>query len=553
MEDQHESLPLLSRTPSPTAGLEDPSGDFTTTAFRKNVFSDHVDNKQVADYDVDVDVDVDADANGIAAENIVPKIARAPPPYVSSLPSEERRRAERELVRKIDMRLIPPIVAMYILNYIDRNAIASARLGGLEEDLNLQGSEYETAISVLFIGYISMQVPSNLLMNKLGRPSLYLPIAMMIWGAVSASTALVHDYSGLVTVRFILGFVESPYFPGVLFLLSSFYTRKELAFRTAMLFSGSLISGSIAGLFAAAVMEMDGVAGLRAWRWLFMIEGISTVLVAFACIFILPDMPKTTKWLTPEQRELAAWRLDEDIGQVDWTGNKDQSFLSGFILAVKDIKVWTLVIILFCMVFSSSVANFFPTVVQTLGYGRVESLLLTVPPYLLGIITCCLNAWHSDRTGEKYLHITLPLLVSVASFALAAVTTSTIPRYISMMLMIPGCYTGYVVALGWISSTIPRPSAKRAAALALINAISNASSIVSSYLYPSSASPRYSVAFIVCSCSSLLAVLTAFVLRKMLVRLNKELDKDEIMRDTAVSGREGVSEETAQRGFRFLI
>lgn len=545
MEDQHESLPLLSRTPSPTAGLEDPSGDFTTTAFRKDVFSDHVDNKQVADYD--------ADANGIAAENIVPKIARAPPPYVSSLSSEERRRAERELVRKIDMRLIPPIVVMYILNYIDRNAIASARLGGLEEDLNLQGSEYETAISVLFIGYISMQVPSNLLMNKLGRPSLYLPIAMMIWGAVSASTALVHDYSGLVTVRFILGFVESPYFPGVLFLLSSFYTRKELAFRTAMLFSGSLISGSIAGLFAAAVMEMDGVAGLRAWRWLFMIEGISTVLVAFACIFILPDMPKTTKWLTPEQRELAAWRLDEDIGQVDWTGNKDQSFLSGFILAVKDIKVWTLVILLFCMVFSSSVANFFPTVVQTLGYGRVESLLLTVPPYLLGIITCCLNAWHSDRTGEKYLHITLPLLVSVASFALAAATTSTIPRYISMMLMIPGCYTGYVVALGWISSTIPRPSAKRAAALALINAISNASSIVSSYLYPSSASPRYSVAFIVCSCSSLLAVLTAFVLRKMLVRLNKELDKDEIMRDTAVSGREGVSEETAQRGFRFLI
>lgn len=495
----------------------------------------------------------DVDAGQVEIEEVRPKLARAPPPYVSSLSPEERRRVEQALVRRIDMRLIPPIVVMYILNYIDRNAIASARLGGLEEDLNLQGSEYETAISVLFVGYISMQVPSNLLMNKLGRPSLYLPIAMMIWGAVSASTALVHNYGGLVTVRLILGFVESPYFPGVLFLLSSFYTRKELAFRTAMLYSGSLISGSVAGLLAAAVMKMDGIAGLRAWQWLFMIEGISTVLVAFACIFILPDMPKTTKWLTSEQRELAAWRLDEDIGQSDWTGSKDQGFFHGLILAVKDVKVWILVILLTCMVVSSSVANFFPTVVQTLGYGRIESLLLTVPPYLLGIITCCLNAWHSDRTGEKYLHITFPLIVSVASFILAAATTNTIPKYISMMLMIPGCYTGYVVALGWISSTIPRPPAKRAAALALINAISNASSIVSSYLYPTSASPRYAVAFTVCSCSSLLAIFTAWGLKTILARLNRKLDEGRIARDVAGICRESIPKEAAERGFRFQI
>lgn len=545
MEDQCESLPLLSRTPSPPASLEIPSRTSTTTASQIGVFPGHVDSKTVATYDVDIDQ--------TEVEEFRPKLVRAPPPYVSSLSPEERRRAEQALVRRIDMRLIPPIVVMYILNYIDRNAIASARLGGLEEDLNLQGSEYETAISVLFVGYISMQVPSNLLMNKLGRPSLYLPIAMMIWGAVSASTALVHNYSGLVTVRFILGFVESPYFPGVLFLLSSFYTRKELALRTAMLYSGSLISGSVAGLLAAAVMKMDGIAGLRAWRWLFIIEGISTLLVAFACIFILPDMPKTTKWLTSEQRELAAWRLDEDIGQSDWTGSKDQGFFHGLILAVKDVKVWILVILLTCMVVSSSVANFFPTVVQTLGYGRIESLLLTVPPYLLGIITCCLNAWHSDRTGEKYLHVTLPLVVSVASFILAAATISTVPRYISMMLMIPGCYTGYVVALGWISSTIPRPPAKRAAALALINAISNASSIASSYLYPTSASPRYSAAFTVCSCSSLLAVFTAWVLKTVLTRLNKRLDEVEIVRNVAEIGREDVPKEAAQRGFRFQM
>jgi MFS family permease len=243
-----------------------------------------------------------------------------------------------------------------------------------------------------------------------------------------------------------------------------------------LLYSGSLISGAFAGLIAAGITGgLDGSLGLRAWRWLFIILGAITVVVAFCCIFILPDMPKTTKWLTPEQRELASWRLEEDIGQDDWTGSRDQTFFSGFTLAIKDIKVWIMMLLLFCIVFAGSVTNFFPSVVQTLGYNRVNSLLLTAPPYVLGVITCGINAWHSDRTGEKYLHVVLPLIVGVVSFIIAATTTATAPRYVAMMLMIPGVYTGYVVALGWISSTIPRPPAKRAAALALINAVSNTS------------------------------------------------------------------------------
>jgi hypothetical protein len=148
-------------------------------------------------------------------------------------------------------------------------------------------------------------------------------------------------------------------------------------------------------------------------------------------------------------------------------------------------------VMIFCIVSSGSVTNFFPTVVQTLKFGPIETLLLTAPPYVLAVITAFANAWHADRTGERYFHITLPLYVSVAAYILAACTTSVGPRYLSMMLMVPGVYTGYVVALGWISNILPRPPAKRAAALAFINAVSNASSIYASYMYPSSAGPRY--------------------------------------------------------------
>lgn len=226
-------------------------------------------------------------------------------------------------------------------------------------------------------------------------------------------------------------------------------------------------------------------------RWLFIIEGAITIVIAFSSMFILPDFPRTTPWLSEHEKQLAAWRLEEDIGEDDWVDSDQQSFLHGAKLAFTDIKTWILMLLILCIVSSASVTNFFPTVVETLNYSRIVTLCLTAPPYCLAVICAFANAWHSDRSGERYFHITLPLYVSVAAFVIAASTTSVAPRYLSMMLMVPSLYTGFVVALGWISNTLPRPAAKRAAALAGINCVSNASSIYASYMYPDSQAPRF--------------------------------------------------------------
>jgi hypothetical protein len=206
-------------------------------------------------------------------------------------------------------------------------------------------------------------------------------------------------------------------------------------------------------------------------------------------------------------------------------------------------------VLLFCIVASGSVTNFFPTVVATLGYSNVNSLLLTAPPYVLCVITSFTNAWHADRTGERYWHIILPLIVNMIANIIAATTTSLAPRYLSMMLMVPGVYTGYVVALAWISNTLPRPPAKRAAGLAFINAVSNTSSIYASYMYPNSAGPRYIVAMSVNCCTSFIAICAATVLRFMLVRLNKKLDRG-IHVKGAINALPG---EAAEHGFRFKV
>ena len=277
------------------------------------------------------------------------KTRREPPELIRKMSPEERQHQEKLLTRKIDLRLLPMLVLMYIMNYLDRNNIAAARLAGLQDPkskggLNLTSTQYLTALSILFVGYLLMQIPSNLFLNKIGRPRIYLPSVMIVWGVISAATAGAQSYGGLIAIRFFLGFVEAAYFPGCLFFLSSWYTRKELGFRTAVLYSGSLLSGAFSGLISAGITSgLDGSKGLRAWRWLFIIEGVITIFLAFCAYFFLPNFPRTTGWLTETERQLAIWRLDEDIGEDDWTGSQDQTFLHGFKLACLDIKMWILV------------------------------------------------------------------------------------------------------------------------------------------------------------------------------------------------------------------
>ncbi|TQV94990.1 MFS transporter [Cordyceps javanica] len=500
----------------------------------------------------DATLDVDQVEDAAAGQHEPGRIhGVAMPPILAGMSGEERERLERHLRRKIDFRLLPMVICMYILNYIDRNNIAAARLAGLEEDLKLDagGTQFSTAVSILFIGYILMQVPSNLLLNKMGKPGIYLPVCMAIWGTISAATAAVQSFGGLLACRFFLGFVEAAYFPGCLYYLSCWYTRKELGVRTTYLYAGSLLSGAFSGLISAGITgNLDGDRGLRAWRWLFLIEGVVTVAVAVAAAFVLPNFPRTTSWLSEQEVAVAVWRLEHDIGQDDWVSSEQQTFFQGFKAALKDPKMWVLLIILFGNVSAASITNFFPTVVATLKYSKVKTLLLTAPPYVLGVLTTLLNAWHADRTGERFWHVSLPLCLAMATFIVAASTTNTAARYVSIMLMIPGLYSGYTTALAWISNTLPRPPAKRAAALGFINAVSNAPAIYTSYLYPSKAAPQYEAAFVHNCLMAAMSIAAAGVLRMMLARLNRKLDRGE--RDGGVNAAPG---EAVEHGFRFLL
>lgn len=280
---------------------------------------------------------------------------------------------------------------------------------------------------------------------------------------------------------------------------------------------------------------------MESWRWLFIIEGSITIGVAIVAIFILPDYPATTRWLSPRERAVALYRLEADTGMSDHT--RKSGLLRNLVLALKDPNLYLLSLAMVCKTTAAAVTQFIPTVVATFGMSKVATLLLTAPPYIFAMIVSLLVSRLSDRIPERCGHVCVPLLFALVGFIIAAATTQTAPRYLSIFLMLGGIYGSYNVALAWISSTFARPKEKRAAAYAIINGLANLAQVWSPYLYPQSDGPRYIKAFSVNSGMLLLCILFSVALRFSLQRANRRMDERAAQLSRAGVAEEGEDEE----------
>jgi MFS family permease len=320
---------------------------------------------------------------------------------------------------------------------------------------------------------------------------------MMLWAVVSALTALSKDFKGLLLTRFFLGVTEAPYYPGAVYLLSMFYTRKEVATRIAILYTGNILATAFAGLIAAGIFHgLGDVGGISGWRWLFILQGIVTFVIAIFGFFLLPDFPHNTWWLTQEERDLATNRM-----ALDTVGNKgDTSVWAGFRQAAADPMVWTFAAMahMVCTgtttpkssplplihhsntyqhLAANGFKNFFPTVVQTLGFSKLMTLVLTCPPYLIaGAITIAVS-WSSGKFNERTWHITISKCVAVVGFLLACAPIGVAGRYVAMVIFTIGTYGVNSLILGWCGSTCGQTPEKKAVAIGIVTTVMNASFI----------------------------------------------------------------------------
>lgn len=233
------------------------------------------------------------------------------------------------------------------------------------------------------------------------RPSIFMASFMALWAIASTLTGISRNFSDLLVTRFFLGLLESPFYPGALYMLSLFYTKTELATRISILFSANVCGTAFSGLIAIGVFKLEGKAGLQGWRWLFIIQGLVTFVVAIVAAFILPDEPLQTRWLTKEERQLAHSRVHRQVVQVKdnagpWAGLRD---------AVTDYKVWLFVLMDHLNMASVNYKNFFPTVVGTLGFSRNVTLALTCPPYLIAAFFTIGISWSSGKSQYSVSNI----------------------------------------------------------------------------------------------------------------------------------------------------
>ncbi|KAG1898617.1 MFS general substrate transporter [Suillus fuscotomentosus] len=438
-----------------------------------------------------------------------------------------RSTVEKRLLRKLDLR-VAFLVLVYIMNIMDRTNVVAARLRGFEEDLDMTGNQFNTLIGILNVGYLVTQAPSNMILHRMKRPSLYLSSCMMVWAAITMYMSAVQTYRAALILRFFIGFVEATFFPGAIFILSRWYKRNELGLRTVFLFCGNSISNALSALIASGIVaSLDGVLGFTAWRWLFFVEGALTFTIAVFAIWILPDFPSTPSvWLLPDEQILAKQRMEEEVvARIEYDGKPEENF-SGLTEALMDWRVWWLGVTLHLILSSMSFTTFFPTLSATMGYSATTSLFLCAPPWILGTATSFVVARHSDVTGDRFWHIAGPLLVGIAGFIIAISTMNTAVRYLSLFFMAQSP-VAYAVSLTWVLNTFSQSQSKRAAAVALVSTMASTGLVSSSYFWPSSWGPSYVNSYLICILAGIVSIAMCWVFKEHLSRCNEVAEAEE--------------------------
>ncbi|KAH7012548.1 major facilitator superfamily domain-containing protein [Microdochium trichocladiopsis] len=422
---------------------------------------------------------------------------------------------------------------------------------------------YQTAISIFSASYIFMQLPSTILMSKL-QPHIFLPSCIVTWAIISGCTGATTNAAGLLVVRFCLGIVEAPFFPGSIYFLSCWYTKKELGVRMALLVSGLLLSNAFAGLISAGLLSgMNGVGGLAAWRWLFIIEGHATVVLGVVCFFVLPDYPGTTSWLSETEKVVAQARLVADAGTEDEgvLSEDTTTIWQGLSWAVQDYRTWLFACLQVATTASISFSNFFPTVLQQLGIkSSTTVLLLTAPPYLFTFTWAVSFAFDADKRQKRSPHAIISGLVAMAGTVctVALPAEQRWPKYALTFVICAGRFGIYSKTYTWLSSTIVQPRIKRACAIGVANTCANTAALFSSYFWIDKFQPQFKQSWACVLGFQCLGMACILGLRYTLKRKNRQFDELD-QRNLGVAGIEAEGrvlsadeKRAVNTGFRFI-
>jgi ACS family tartrate transporter-like MFS transporter len=322
----------------------------------------------------------------------------------------EENALERRVVSKVSWRLLPYLFLLYVIAYLDRINVGVAGLQ-ITRDLPISDQALGLGMGLFFIGYFLFEVPSNLILARVGaRP--WIARIMIVWGIVSVSMMFIRGHRGFFALRFLLGAAEAGFFPGILFYLTRWFREKDRARAVALFMTAGTITGVFGSPLSGSLLELDGVAHLKGWQWLFLLEGIPAILLGISVLFLLPENPQAAKWLSESEREWLKSELESERSREEL--GVQRTVLDTLI----DRRVILLTSFYFFMACGSYGFEFWlPSIVKSLsGASNFRVTLLTAVPYIVGTVALVAVAHHSDRTGERRLHVAVCAFLASLGF-----------------------------------------------------------------------------------------------------------------------------------------
>ncbi|KAF8639490.1 hypothetical protein AX17_001395 [Amanita inopinata Kibby_2008] len=382
-----------------------------------------------------------------------------------------------KVLRKVDIHLLPFISLLYLLSFLDRCNVGNARVAGMGVDTHLTGLKYNIISAVFFVPYALSEVPSNILL-KLVRPSRWIPSIMVGWGLVMTLMSLCTTFKSLLVARIFLGLTEGGFFPGVVFYLSLWYRRRDAALRIAIFFSAASVAGAFSGLLAYGIEYMEGVSGLHGWQWIFCLEGLTTMIVAFASYFFMHDYPGTATFLTDRERRIMIQMLKADTQGL--ATHYDIKFVWQ---ALSDYKVYVqAAIYVGILVPTYAIALFLPTIVRSLGYSAANAQLLMIPPFAAGCVATIAAGLCSDRVNLRGPFIVGGCFVSIVGYIILITQTVPSVAYGGAVISVVGLYPTIPTGLAWVGS-LAGGDVRKGVTLAIVIGLGNLGGVCSSFIY----------------------------------------------------------------------
>ena len=386
-----------------------------------------------------------------------------PAPISASTPLSAADELGRRTIRKVRARLLPFIFICYAVAYLDRVNVGFAALE-MNKDLGLSDTAYAFGVGLFFWGYALLEVPSNLLLARVGA-RVWIARIMIVWGLVSSAMMFATGPWSFGAMRLLLGVAEAGFYPGIILYLTYWFPIVERAKAVAYFMTATAITGVVGGPLSGLLMQLEGTLGLRGWQWLFLIEGLPALVLGFVVLGYMTDRPEQAHWLTQDERDWLARSLASDRA----TAAETHTFKD----AIRQPLLW-----LFCLIYFCNNIGFYgitfwlPRIVQNFsGLGTLYTTMLSALPYACAMIVMVSVAWHSDRRRERRWHIAVASVTGSAGLLLASQATTPVQGLLALALTASGIYS--VAPVFWALPTSVLSGTAAAGGVAFINSIGN--------------------------------------------------------------------------------